>query len=159
MTTDILVLVLPDRSTSVLDGELGTVGLVGGALGIVVLVLQEASKTTLGGGNPQVGGSSIKDNLEGLRRSSNLDLSVELGVLVVIDVNVSGLSNSPRSSSTKVAVVKDDFAISRNGRLDVKAVVDKLSITDTLVHGDANESGGAGNGGGNKKEFLEKENR
>jgi hypothetical protein len=71
-----------NSARSVLDGELRAVGLVGGGLGRVELGVGAAgSRGALGGGDPQVGGSSVEDNLEGLGGVAEGDGAVVLGIL------------------------------------------------------------------------------
>lgn len=60
---------------AVVDLELGAVGLVGRRRRRVVLGVQVAcNAAALLGRNPQVGATSVQDNLEGLGRSTDLDL-------------------------------------------------------------------------------------
>ena len=68
-------------------------------------MLEQTRETTLGVVNPQVGGSSVKDNLEALRWGSNGDLSVVLSVLVVIHSDIGG---STKIRTTEILLVKND---------------------------------------------------
>jgi len=87
------------RSTSVGDVELLSIGHVCGGAGRVVLVVDVACDHcdgALGGRNPQVGGSSVEDNHEGLGRSTKRNGSIVLGIHVV--------ANRDGSKSTKLAI-------------------------------------------------------
>ena len=73
-------------SGSVGDGDGLAVVLVGGGLGAVVLVLSVAALVVAGGGrDPEVGGTSVHDGGKDLRRSSDEDRSIVLGVLGVCE--------------------------------------------------------------------------
>jgi len=79
-----------DWTGTVLDLELGTVLGVGGGLGRVVLVLEETNEADLGVRNPKVGGASVEDHVESLGWGTDGSLAVVLGVLEVVDLNITG---------------------------------------------------------------------
>ena len=70
------------------DGEVGAVLLVGGRLAVVVLGVEVAGNgAAVTAGNPQVGATSVQNDLELLRRSADGDLREVLSVEEVADGN------------------------------------------------------------------------
>jgi len=120
-----------DGSRSVLDIEGLSVSFVGrGFLGIESLVSPAGSRPALLGVNPEVGGSSIWNNGEGLSWGSNVDVGGVLGVHLVVDINVGSLEHLLShvlewSSSSLVEVA-----------LNVHMVVSEV---DSSGHGHADE--------------------
>lgn len=76
-----------DRARTILDGELGSVLGKGGRLGGLVTGVHTARQPASVSGNPKVGRTSVIDDVEGLRRRSNGDRAIVLGVLVVVDAD------------------------------------------------------------------------
>jgi len=83
-SNDILSDVTSNSSRSVLDGEGGSVSNISGRSRVSEAVVETASDVqegALGGWNPEVAASSIEDHVEVLRRSSDGDWSVVLGLV------------------------------------------------------------------------------
>ena len=73
-----------EGSGAVLNLELGAVGLVGAGLFGVVLGVEEAGDGgAAGGGDPEIRGSGVEDDFEGLRRGTEGDLGEVLSVEVI----------------------------------------------------------------------------
>lgn len=90
----ILGLEASNRARTVLNVESSTVLDVGGGLGGVVLGVSAAAGVALGGSDPQVRATSVEDDLELLGRGTEVDGTVVLGVLVVVDHDVSVLGDT-----------------------------------------------------------------
>jgi len=83
-TDDIIADKAADVAAAVCDIEAGAVGLVGAALSRVITLVELAGKlSALDGGDPQVAGAGIKDNLELLAGGTDGDGAVELSLRVV----------------------------------------------------------------------------
>lgn len=91
---DILGLEARNRARTVLDVENGAVLDVSGRLGGSILGVSATAGVALGGSNPQVRAASVEDDLELLGRSTEVDRTVVLRVLVVVDDDVSILGDT-----------------------------------------------------------------
>lgn len=90
----VLGLEASNRARTVLNVESSTVLDVGGRLGGVILGVSAAAGVALGGSDPQVRATSVEDDLELLGRGTEVDGTVVLRVLVVVDDDVSVLGDT-----------------------------------------------------------------
>lgn len=91
-----------DSSRSVLDFKFSSVGFKSTRCIFMVPVLQEANNfSALSRRNPEVGRTSIEDDLKFLGRSTNLDRSIVLSVLNILNGNVG--KNTKLSSASGLA--------------------------------------------------------
>mmetsp|Transcript_9762 Transcript_9762/g.17811 ORF Transcript_9762/g.17811 Transcript_9762/m.17811 type:complete len:400 (+) Transcript_9762:74-1273(+) len=74
-----------ERAAAVADGELGSVLLVSGGLGVVVALVEVPRAALILGRNPKVGRTGVEHDVECLRRRADLDFAVVLGVHEVRD--------------------------------------------------------------------------
>jgi len=88
-TDDIVANKAADVAAAVHDIEASAIGLVSAALGrIIALVKLAGDLLALLGGNPQVAGSSIEDNIELLSGGTDGDGTIELSLRVVLQRDI-----------------------------------------------------------------------
>mmetsp|Transcript_73106 Transcript_73106/g.107278 ORF Transcript_73106/g.107278 Transcript_73106/m.107278 type:complete len:250 (+) Transcript_73106:1513-2262(+) len=87
------------RTTAILDGEMSAICGVARRFRRRVLVVQDARdlELALRGGNPQIGGTRVRNDLEGLRGRAELDIDVVLRVHEVVHINWRGCCQTAHS--------------------------------------------------------------
>jgi len=80
------------RTTAILDGEMSAICGVARRFRRRVLVVQDARdlELALRGGNPQIGGTRVRNDLEKLRGRAELDINVVLRIHEVVHIDWRG---------------------------------------------------------------------
>lgn len=124
-----------DGSTSVRELERLSDGVIGGRfVGVVGFVQVTGDGSALGGWQPQVAGTGIEKNGEGLRRGTDGQFSVVLGVFVVVDhIGVGAVSGRVFSGQ------EFDFSALGDGvSLSLSSFLDSVEVGNSLLFGFVN---------------------